>query len=358
MSWLNDQLANANCNLHVVTTGGGAGLQQTLWEVPGSSSYLSGCSFPYSTKEQQDLLGFMPSKSCCEETAIDLASAAYMKALEFSGKRTLGLGLTASVASNKEHRGDHRVFACLISDDKVYLTHTILKKSVGLLARKEDGKICDTIGEVLLSSYLLNENNFVDTTGKADARFFTNPFFSATGERSANISVKNPAIMPGAFNPPHEGHYGMVDEYEDAQRRKVIFAITANAPHKPPLTFQECLKRAKMLQGRNRLFSKDDPLYLDKARLHTNTPMVIGADALLRMFDPKWGLDLEASLQEFWSLGTKFGVFGRVVNGKFMDAGDAIRTLPKPLYDKYRLLFSEVYGKWDISSTELRNKKK
>src|SRR5271165_5089712 len=112
MMWA-DALKSANVNIHVVATGAGAGLSQLLWEVPGSSAYLSGCSFPYSQDEQEEVLGFMPEHFCSEEAAVDLASAAYMKAYKFGGKKPVGMGLTASVASEKEHRGDHRLFICV-----------------------------------------------------------------------------------------------------------------------------------------------------------------------------------------------------------------------------------------------------
>src|SRR5271170_6924996 len=116
---LQDDLKEAGVNIHVIATGAGAGLQQMLWETPGSSAYLSGASFPYSAEEQEELLGFMPEHFCSEENAIDLASAAYMKAYKFGGKKPIGVGIAASVASDREHRGTLRVFCCVISNDKV-----------------------------------------------------------------------------------------------------------------------------------------------------------------------------------------------------------------------------------------------
>ena len=69
----------------------------------GSSAYLSGATFPYAPEEQEELLGFMPEHFCSREAAVDLASAAYMKAYRFGGKKPVGVGITASVASEKEH---------------------------------------------------------------------------------------------------------------------------------------------------------------------------------------------------------------------------------------------------------------
>jgi hypothetical protein len=76
---------------HIIATGAGAGLQQKLWEIPGCSWYLSGCTFPYDQDEQADLLGFMPEHFCSEDAAIDLASAAYVPHLVKDFKDTTAL---------------------------------------------------------------------------------------------------------------------------------------------------------------------------------------------------------------------------------------------------------------------------
>src|SRR6185369_2016869 len=142
MIW-KDALKRAGVSIHVIATGAGAGLQQLLWEVPGSSAYLSGATFPYSEEEQAELLGFMPEHFCSEEAAIDLASAAYMKAYKFNGPRPVGVGITASVASEKEHRGDHRVHACVITNDFVRSVSVTLVEGVGSEQRVKGGKGVD-----------------------------------------------------------------------------------------------------------------------------------------------------------------------------------------------------------------------
>jgi hypothetical protein len=96
-----DDLKDANVNIHIIATGVGAGIQKQLWEVPGSSAYLSGASSPNDQTWQEELLGFTTEQFCSETAAIDLASADYMKAFKFGGKNPVGVGLTASVASEK-----------------------------------------------------------------------------------------------------------------------------------------------------------------------------------------------------------------------------------------------------------------
>ena len=359
-------LKTAGVNIHIIATGAGAGLQQRLWEVPGSSAYLSGCTFPYDTAEQEELLGFKPEHFCSEEAAVDLASAAYMKAYKFGGKKPIGLGITASVASEKEHRGEHRVFICCMTDDRVQLFHRTFEKGVGQFKRHEDGERCDTWGFWMLietakifdSTSLLKESR--DATELARTRFFERPFFAANGKRLATLPTnRHLAIMPGAYNPPHEGHFGTAQHIMDEYGRTVVYEVTAEPPHKEALSVQLLLQRAKMLHGTDRLFTRKEPFYLDKARAFPGVPLVLGADAMVRMLDPKWGLDLKEMFAEFKKLDTKLLVSGRVMGDKFVTCDDILKDMFKTdgsLWNSAQGVMLPVGGRFDISSTELRNK--
>lgn len=369
-----DKLKEAGVSIHIIATGGGAGLQQELWHVPGSSAYLSGASFPYATEEQVELLGFTPESFCSEDAAIDLASAAYMKAFSFGGKKPIGVGITASVASEKEHRGDHRVHAVIMTDDKVLSYTRVLKKGVGTHQRYLDGGICDDIGFFMILDSLgitaYDEpaiSDYVDVSERAHQRFMMRPVFLMDGSRHPNLDkLSKFAVMPGAFNPPHEGHFGMADSFYKDNNVRVVFEISAKTPHKEPLKVQDMLKRAKMLRGRDFIFTEGLPFYIDKANAFPGKPFVVGADAMLRMLDPKWGMDITDMLYEFLSLKTKFYVADRVVNGKEVDHADIAEKVADFLteeYDETNLdlayeLIDGIEGSWNISSTELRNKVK
>lgn len=373
-----DSLKEAGVSVHVIATGGGAGLQQILWEVPGSSSYLSGASFPYSPEEQEELLGFMPEHFCSEEAAIDLASAAYMKAFKFGGKKPVGVGITASVASEKEHRGDHRVHACIITDDKVIICNHTLIKGSGPFYRYADGEDCNKIGFVLLLNALgiykpftLPTFQYKDVTEQAIERFCLRPFFTMDGKRQKDTSgLHNFAIMPGAYNPPHEGHFGVADSFQNENNKRIIFEVSMKSSNKAPLTFQDMLKRAKMLNGRDRYFTQNMALYIEKARAFPGVPLVVGADAIIKLFDPKWGHNVTDVINEMINLKTSFYVADRLVDGKIVTYKDIINNY---LHEQLKFIYpgdnnfldrdsiandliKSVPGRWDISSTELRNK--
>jgi nicotinic acid mononucleotide adenylyltransferase/nicotinamide mononucleotide (NMN) deamidase PncC len=365
MTWL-DELKRSDVNIHIVATGGGAGLQKQLWETPGCSAYLSGGSFPYSAEEQEELLGFMPEHFCSEEAAIDLASAAYMKAYKFGGKKPVGVGLAASVASEKEHRGEHRVHVCVITNDKVRSTRAVLKKEVGEVARQGDGETCDELGYQLLIQTIFDPSFIFiepeDSTALALERFLLRPFFAANGKRLADLPKdKRRALMPGAYNPPHQGHFGMSQQALDQYGYETVFETTAIPPHKKALAVQQLLQRAKSLQGHDRLFTKQLPYYIDKARAYPGKPIILGADAMIRMLDPKWGLDINTLFQEFASLQTKLFISGRQIDDKFVTCQDILSDLRLKYNSGWTQALGIMFpleGHWNISSTELREQLK
>lgn len=351
---------------HIISTGAGAGLQQTLWEIPGCSWFLSGASFPYDQDEQADILGFMPEHFCSEEAAVDLASAAYMKAYKFGGKAPIGVGVTASVASLKEHKGEHRVHICVITEDNVRSVSRVIEKGVGAEKRLADGKFVDGLTlafmmEVAADAPLLVKD-FKDTSALARERFFLRPYFSASGKRYATMPAnRHLAIMPGAYNPPHEGHFGTAQAVMNEFGRTTVFEVTAEPPHKDALSIQDLLKRAKLLQGFDRFFTRKEPYYLDKARAFPGVPFVLGADAMVRMLDPKWGIQPVDLFKQFIDLDTKLLVAGRTIGDKFVTCEDILNDLRKEQPGVWTLahnVLMPLEGRWDISSTELRKESK
>lgn len=359
----NEGLKNSGISIHVIATGAGAGIQQKLWETPGCSAYLSGASFPYAPEETEELLGFKPDQFVSKETAIDLASAAYMKAFRFGGKKAVGVGVTASVASSREHRGDHRFHMCVITEDQVRVGYQLLDKGVGDEPRQYDGNIVDTYVKTMLTLVATKESGwglYSDETDLAKKRFFERPFFTANGKRLAELpeyAEAHYALMPGSFNPPHEGHFGVANSFRDKYSKNVIFEIGTNPPHKNPPTVQELLQRAKMLKGYDTLFTKDIALYLQKARAYPGMALLMGADTMQRILDPKWGVNVPGMLKEFRALHTKLYVGGRMIDGKWTTVHDVIQQYSKndPNFDLN--LFRELDGRWDVSSSELRQKK-
>ena len=363
-------IRDSGARVYVACTGAGAGLQGLLWRLPGSSSFLVGASFPYAADATDEFLGFRPEKYCSPETALDLATEAFLRA--GAGPKAIGIGLTASVASHTAHRGDHRVHIAWLTARGAGAHDLVLEKGAGLERRTLDGEIADVAGlnaildalglemaslwcglrpsgrttrsarrsEQAGATYVVSERGAL-----ARARFFRRPWFRADGTRAAAPETLK-AGFPGTFDPPHEGHAGMAGAFEDATGRAPTFWVTADPPHKGPATLGELLGRARALRSRDVLFTEGDPLYLDKARKYPGCSFVIGADALARLLDPKWGVDTAPLIAELRALGTRFYVAGRVANGDLLSLAD----IPDAPLD----LCTPLPGRWDVSSSELR----
>lgn len=329
--------------IFLACTGAGAGAQQELWKVPGCSSYFAGAAFPYGEDQTADFLGFRPERFCSRATALDLAMASYYRAWTGPGCDAVGVGLTATVASTREHRGGHRVHAAVMTAQGVRTQELRLPSGMGEAARQRDGIECDLLAVRLAT----DPDRFPDATPEAWARFFARPLWTTSGARgTAGQLGQRPVLFPGAFNPPHAGHL------EPAAATGATFAICADTPHKGQLSLADLVQRAKLLRGHPVLFTQGDPLYLDKARAFPGARFVIGADALQRMLDPKWGPDPVEMLCEFARLQTRFLVIARRVGGELLTVERALEEAG--IHCEWQILFEQVPGRWDMSSTEIR----
>ena len=357
------ELKDLNVIIHVISTGAGAGLQKELWEVCGSSAYLSGASFPYAPEEQEEILGFMPTKFCSKEAAIDLASAAYMKAFQFGKKSPVGIGITASVATDKPHRGEHCFYTSVITNDKVLVDCFSVLKGSGTEKRHEDGAKVDFDSLFMMLDVLglvtgTYSKQYEDATEIARTRFFERPFFSADGKRHATIEDTGQyGLLSGSFNPPHEGHFGMANAFIHEHRYKVLFEMPDNPPHKAALSIQDLLKRAKMFKGRDRIFTHA-PMFIDKIRAFPGMPLIVGSDTLDRLLDPKWGINIDDLINAIYNSADLF-VAKRMVDGKLLSVEDVFAKY-KGILDAGAImllssLIHDLPGQWDISSTEIRD---
>jgi hypothetical protein len=86
-------------------------MQALAWllSVPGASNTVLEASVPYSRGSLVDILGSEPSQYCCQETAVEMAKAAYKRAANLTplGTPVVGISATCSLATDKPKRGEH-----------------------------------------------------------------------------------------------------------------------------------------------------------------------------------------------------------------------------------------------------------
>jgi hypothetical protein len=404
-------LLKHNILITLATTGGGARAQGLLWDPPGASRYLSGGRFTYATEESDELVGFTLDKYASEEAAMQLAMACYAKScetLELRMRRReadyaaaqaaptdsshemdwmiaediaklgactpIGIGLTAHVAS----KYTPRVHIVIITPDKAQVTTLALAGGSSEQERTINGAICDTA--VLNALFaVLGEQHVFEGHGlviepqdvspeKLRDMLLQRPYFAASGQRMEHVSTGSTYnLVPVTANPLHEGHVGMAEAVEARTGVRSIFVLTSCAPpssstyQKPGPSAQDLLRRVAMVRASNRLygaergvFLSNTALFVDMAKQHVGSDIVVGADALKRAFDPQWLGGVEPTVVAFMKargLGTTFFVFDRDPV-----TGEEVRAQAVALFGQRMGLgfVKPIARSWTISSTELR----
>lgn len=381
--------------LCVIATGAGAGIQQSIWSIPGISNFFVGALMPYDTEETARILGFTPSKWVCEETAIDLAQTAYLRAYK-AGRQTIGIGITCSVTSERKRRGDHRIVVAAFTEEACHLINLVIPKGNFWdnetltpeqlqehieKKRIKDGKLADELTVYLLGAMIglaptngshfqclcellmgepLPEIQIVSRMELARARVLAHPYFRINGSRGtlADIDFANIVEYPGAYNPPHEGHHGVATASMKTHAKRfgeyrgLLYSATTTHPIKGSMSPAEMLQRAASMCGYDFLLTENDALYMEKIRARPGVDFIMGADALDRLLDPKWGIEPADLIQELTSRGTRILVSGRLVDGVFMTCNEVVNKRGFATGD----IFIPVDYRLDLSSTELRAK--
>lgn len=154
-------------------------------------------------------------------------------------------------------------------------------------------------------------------------------------------------IMPGSFNPLHDGHRALAKAVSERFRREVIFEVSLTNADKGEIDDVE-----SRLQQFDAVLLTRAPLYVDKAKLLAGSSFVVGADTARRILDPKYYDDgVAATLDIIRQHNCDFIVAGRLVAGAYVSAEASIATAPA----SHRSMFTVLDDfRLDMSSTEIR----
>jgi hypothetical protein len=344
-------------------TGGGSAALSRLLSVPGASRTVLEAIVPYHGESLAQFLGGQPDQSCSDKTARAMAMAAFQRAMaldpETDHQNLLGMGVTAALSTDRERRGDNKVFVAI---QTLAATREVSLMLNAQRSRQEEETLVadlmiDLLAEVCgLSSDLppldaLDVLHTRETLAKSQWQALLN------GDSLASHDPASPpqVLFPGAFNPLHDGHRTMIRLAETLLEKPVTLEISVFNVDKPPLDYFDIAHRHTALTEECPLVFTHAPTFVEKAAIFPGVTFVVGVDTVKRIAQPRYYNDSKAECLEALSTirdrGNQFLVFGR-------QHGDAFETLDD--LDLPEVLRSICHGveeemfRHDISSSQLR----
>lgn len=301
------------CPCVLAVTGGGAGAVAALLSVPGASRSVLEAIVPYHEQALADFLRYRPAQFCSVETSREMARRAYERAQWLApGQRVAGVGCTATLATDRPKKGAHRFHLAFRHDDRTLTCSLTLGKG----ARDRAGE------EAVLDAVLLN--GLADLAGVVEKlpvpllpgeELLVEPFAGTDalalllrGEVSAvhvatdgRLSAQAPmprVLLPGSFNPVHEGHWGLAAAAARLTGQAVAFELSVQNVDKPPLPAEEVRRRLQQFAWRAPVWLTKLPTFAEKAMVFPGVVFVIGADTAERLVASRYYQDSEARMAE------------------------------------------------------------
>jgi hypothetical protein len=352
-------------------TGGGASAVGMLLSVPGGSRTVLEAVVPYDEAALADFLGRRPEQACSAATGRELAARALARAHWLApGEPVVGVGATASLATDRPKRGDHRVHVAARSAERgASYALTLTKEArdregeeavvaaVALNALAAAFGVPGRLPLPLLPGEVLSEEH--RPVAGTLAAFLRGELAAVRvdADGRARADAPRPAVLlPGAFNPVHEGHRSMAAVAERLAAGPAAFELSVTNVDKPPLAAEEVRRRLAQFSAEATVWLTRAPTFAKKADLFPGVAFVVGADTAARVVAPRYYGDSEEGMAQALAhvrgRGCRFLVAGRADSqGRFLGLADL--NIPA----EYRDLFAaipEAEFRLDVSSTQLR----
>ena len=363
----------SGCKAALAITGGGSGAIGELLRVPGGSRLLIEAQVPYDAQALATFLGFAPAQASSSDTAIAMARSIRARAARLvpAGTDLVGLGATAALVSDRPRKGEHRFHIAFADAARIAHCTGVMAKGRRDRAAEEDlvsraiilwlAHACGIAApspRSLLDADERFEETVVATVDPID-QLLAGEIDRLTVQPDGQMMLSAPpppVLLPGSFNPVHDGHVSLARVAEELRQQPSAFEISVTNVDKPPLAGETVRHRLAQFAWKSPVELTRAPTFLEKSRLFPRTTFVIGADTAERLVAPKYygddELRMHVALEEIANSGGSFLVAVRV------DAAGRVRALNDiPVPRRYADLFTEIPEhrfRFDTSSSEIR----
>lgn len=368
-----DAIHQAPDKIILAISGGGSLALGQLIARSGASRTILEAVVPYSEQALVDWLGGRPGHFCSAQTARAMAMAGLLRAYGYLAAREpdvplAGVSCTASLASDRPKRGPHRAHLAIQSIGATTTYSIDLEK--GARTRQEEEQlvaqlvlnmVAEAVGIEARLELKLRESDTIETSNTPAPAEWQDLLLKKVdavrtgGESSARAERVGGVIFPGAFNPMHAGHRGMVRVAEKQLGMPVELEISIENVEKPVLDYYAIARRTDQFPAEQVVWLTRAKTFLEKSTIFPGATFVVGVDTLRRIADPRYyendsGRCLNA-LEQIAERGCRFLVFGRDIGTGFIGLGDLM--LPDPLAAICQSVPPGVFRE-DISSTKIR----
>ncbi len=359
--------------LQLVLEFAGAGVQALAWlhSQGGSSRTVLEATDRYAAPAMVSLVGFQPEQFTSAGVARAMAAQAYVRACQLAapGLPAAGVGCTATIATDRVKRGDHRCFVAGYDNRGIAIYSLTLRK--GQRTRQEEEETVSLLILRLVSRLsglaelpmpaLVEGETLVESLELLDlpARLLQGDFnwllVRPEGSKQPGQILPGVALLSGAFNPLHEGHRRLAEVAAARLGQPVLYELPLVNADKAPIGAEEAARRLGQFANLAPVLLTRAPLFGQKALLFPHSTFVIGVDTVKRLIEPRFyehdPAKMRASLASVRRAGCRFLVAGRLREDTFLSLADV--ALPAG----YRELFEaipESQFRADISSTAIR----